>query len=326
MKRRLVLLLTAVVSIGAGFFAVGNASAQSYPEKTIRIISPFPPGGANDIIARLIAQKLEARLGRTVVVENKPGAAGGIGASFVAAASPDGYTLLMGTLATHGINPSVYKSLPYDAVRDFAPVALVASIPIVIVANPSLPADDVQGLIRLAKQNPGKLNFASSGLGSVNHLAGELFKSMTGTEIEHIPYKGSSPALTDLLGGQVKIMLDLLPSSLPHIKGGKLKAIAVTTPKRSSLLPNVPTLAESGLSGYSVTSWFGILAPAGTPKTVITTLNSEISAILRAPDVRDQMFAQGAEPYSSTPDEFAQVIKTDIETWAPLVKNLGLHQ
>jgi tripartite-type tricarboxylate transporter receptor subunit TctC len=326
MKRRLVLLLTAVVSIGAGFFAVGNASAQSYPEKTIRIISPFPPGGANDIIARLIAQKLEARLGRTVVVENKPGAAGGIGASFVAAASPDGYTLLMGTLATHGINPSVYKSLPYDAVRDFAPVALVASIPIVIVANPSLPADDVQGLIRLAKQNPGKLNFASSGLGSVNHLAGELFKSMTGTEIEHIPYKGSSPALTDLLGGQVKIMFDLLPSSLPHIKGGKLKAIAVTTPKRSSLLPNVPTLAESGLSGYSVTSWFGILAPAGTPKTVITTLNSEISAILRAPDVRDQMSAQGAEPYSSTPDEFAQVIKTDIETWAPLVKSLGLHQ
>ena len=317
MNRRLWIALA-----GAGI----AQAAWPQPAPAMRIVSPFPPGGANAIIARLLAKKLQERTGRAVLVENKPGAAGAIGTRMVAAAAPDGNTLVLGTLATHGINTSVYKDLQYDAQRDFAPIALVASIPIVVVANPSVPVNDIAGLIQLAKQQPGKLHFGASGLGTVNHLAGELFKSTAKVDIPFVPYKGSAPALTDLLGGQIELMFDLLPSALPHIRAGKLKALAVTTATRSALLPDVPTLDESGLRGYAVTSWFGLLAPAGTPPAGVAALNADIAAILQSPDVRELMSRQGAEPYYSTAGEFARVIKTDTETWAALVNQLGLRQ
>lgn len=318
--RKLLLASIAVAALSTG------ALAQDAADKPLRIISPFPPGGANDIIARLIAHRLSANSSRPVLVENRPGAAGGIGSALVAAAAPDGNTLVLGTLATHGINPSIYKTLQYDVVRDFAPIALVASIPIVLVVNPSLPAADVRQFIELAKQRPGQINFASSGVGTVNHLAGELFASTAGIKLVHVPYKGSSPALTDLLGGQVPAMFDLLPSSLPHIQSGKLRALAVTSSQRSALLPNLPTMAESGLPGYQVNSWFGILAPAKTPRPVVARLNADIVKVLQAPGIREQMSEQGAEPLFSTPDEFAKVINTDLATWAAVVKTLGLRQ
>ena len=317
-------------SLLALFGAVALATAASAQDpaadKPIHIVSPFPPGGANDIIARLIAQKLSANGSRTVLVENRPGAAGGIGSAFVASSPPDGSTLVLGTLATHGINPSIYKTLQYDVVRDFAPIALVASIPIVLVVNPALAAADVRQLIEMARQRPGQVNFASSGVGSVNHLAGELFASTAGVRMVHIPYKGSSPALTDLLGGQVSVMFDLLPSSLPHIQSGKLRALAVTSAQRSALLPNLPTMAESGLAGYEVNSWFGILAPAKTPKAAVTRLNADVGKVLQSSGIREQMSEQGAEPLFSTPEEFGKVINADLAKWAQVVKTLGLRQ
>ncbi len=314
------------ILFGALVFATGVQSQDNFPDKPVRIVAPFPPGGANDIIARLIANKLGANWSRPVLVENRPGAAGGIGSAFVATSPPDGYTLVLGTLATHGINPSIYKSLQYDVVRDFAPIALVASIPIVLVVNPSLAATDVRQLIEMARQQPGKVNFASSGVGTVNHLAGELFASMAGVKMVHIPYKGSSPALTDLLGGQVAVMFDLLPSSLPHIQSGKLRALAVTSAQRSALLPNLPTMAESGLAGYQVNSWFGLLAPARTPPAVVAKLNSEVGKVLQSSGMREQMSEQGAEPQFSSPEEFGRVINTDLANWARVVNALGLRQ
>ena len=315
-----------LVLCGTVLFTPAAFSQDAATDKPLRIVSPFPPGGANDIIARLIAHKLAANGSRTVLVENRPGAAGGIGTASVATSPPDGNTLVLGTLATHGINPSIYKSLQYDVVRDFAPIALVASIPIVLVVNPSLPATDVRQLIEMAKQRPGQVNFASSGIGSVNHLAGELFASTAGVRMVNIPYKGSSPALTDLLGGQVSVMFDLLPSSLPHIQSGKLRALAVTSSQRSALLPNLPTMAESGLPGYQVNSWFGILAPAKTPKATVTKLNSEVGKVLQSPGIREQMSEQGAEPLFSSPEEFGKVINADLATWAQVVMTLGLRQ
>jgi len=317
---------TLLLFFGALIFAASALSQDAFPDKPVRIVAPFPPGGANDIIARLIAHKLSANWSRPVLVENRPGAAGGIGSAFVATSPPDGYTLVLGTLATHGINPSIYKTLQYDVVRDFAPIALVASIPIVLVVNPKLAATDVRQLIEMAKQHPGKVNFASSGIGSVNHLAGELFASTAGVKMVHIPYKGSSPALTDLLGGQVAVMFDLLPSSLPHIQSGKLRALSVTSAQRSALLPNLPTMAESGLAGYQVNSWFGLLAPAKTPSTVIAKLNSEVGKVLQSPGIREQMSEQGAEPLFSSPEEFGKVINTDLASWGRVVKTLGLSQ
>ncbi len=314
-----------LVVFGAIAFASVALAQDAGTDKPLRIVSPFPPGGANDIIARLIAHRLGANGSRTVLVENRPGAAGGIGSAFVATSPPDGNTLVLGTLATHGINPSIYKSLQYDVVRDFAPIALVASIPIVLVVNPALPAADVRQLVEMAKQRPGQVNFASSGIGSVNHLAGELFASTAGVQMVHIPYKGSAPALTDLLGGQVSVMFDLLPSSLPHIQSGKLRALAVTSAKRSALLPNLPTMAESGLAGYEVNSWFGILAPAKTPRAAVTKLNADVGKVLQSPGIREQMSEQGAEPLFSSPEEFGKVINADLATWAQVVKTLGLR-
>jgi tripartite-type tricarboxylate transporter receptor subunit TctC len=303
--------------------AAPMAGAQTYPAKTIRIVVPFPPGGATDILARAVAQKLTDAWGQAVVVDNRPGAGGNIGSELVAKAAPDGYTLEMGTVGTHAINASLYAKMPYDHVKDFAPVILVAGVPNVLVVNPSLPVSSVQELIAYAKANPGKLNFASSGNGTSIHLAGELFKVMAGVQMTHIPYKGSAPALQDLIGGQVQLMFDNLPPSLPHIKAGKLRALAVTSATRSSALPDTPTIAESGLPGFEASSWFGVLAPAGTPPAIIARLNAEIGAWLASAEAKEKMLALGANIGGGSPEDFARHIAAETAKWQKVVKASG---
>ena len=314
----------AMCTVAACFaaFAVG-ASAQAYPTKPIRVVVPFPAGGTTDVLARAAAQKLTETLGQPAVVDNRPGAGGNIGAELVAKSPPDGYTLLMGTVGTHAINPGLYPKLPYDHVKDFAPVILVAGVPNVLVINPALPVNSVQELIAYAKANPGALNFASSGNGTSIHLSAELFKTMAGVQMTHVPYKGSAPALQDLVGGQVQLMFDNLPSSLALIKGGKLKALAVTSATRAAALPDVPTLAESGLPGFEASSWFGLLAPAGTPAPVIAKLNGEIAKWLATPEAKEKLLAQGATAAGGTPEDFAQFIAAETAKWQKVVKESG---
>ena len=299
------------------------AWAQAYPNHPIRLVVPFPAGGTTDILARDAAPKLTEALGQSVVVDNRPGAGGNIGADLVAKSAPDGYTLLMGTVGTHAINPSLYAKMPYDHVKDFAPVVLVAGVPNVLVVNPSLPVNSVADLIKLAKSKPGAINFASSGNGTSIHLSGELFKTMAGVDMTHVPYKGSAPALTDLMGGQVQVMFDNLPSSLQQIKAGKLRAIAVTSAKRSPALPDVPTIAESGLPGFEASSWFGVLAPAGTPPAIVARLNAEINKWLQSPEGKEQLLGQGAQAAGGTPEQFAAHIRAETDKWAKVVKASG---
>ena len=303
-------------------FATG-ALAQPYPNHPIRLVVPFPAGGTTDILARDAAPKLTEVLGQPVVVDNRPGAGGNIGADLVAKSQPDGYTLLVGTVGTHAINPSLYAKMPYDHVKDFAPVVLVAGVPNVLVVNPSLPVNSVADLIKLAKSKPGSVNFASSGNGTSIHLSGELFKTMAGVDMTHVPYKGSAPALIDLVSGQVQVMFDNLPSSLPQIKAGKLRAIAVTSLKRSPALPDVPTISESGLPGFEASSWFGLLAPAGTPPAVVTRLNAEVNKWLQSPEGREQLLAQGAQAAGGTPEQFVAHIRAETDKWAKVVKASG---
>jgi tripartite-type tricarboxylate transporter receptor subunit TctC len=317
------LLLRAMASIAiAGFAALAHAQT-TYPAKPIRLVVPFPAGGTTDILARAVAQKLTESMGQPVVVDNRAGAGGNIGADLVAKSPPDGYTLLMGTVGTHAINASLYAKMPYDHVRDFAPVILVAGVPNVLVVTPGLPVKSVQELIAYGKANPGKLNFASSGNGTSIHLSAELFKTMTGVQMAHVPYKGSAPALVDLAGGQVQLMFDNLPSALALIKGGKLKALAVTSLQRSAALPDVPTVAESGLPGFEASSWFGLLAPAGTPKDIIAKLNSEVAKWLATPEAKEKLAAQGAIPAGLPPEEFARHIATETVKWQKVVKDSG---
>ena len=299
------------------------ASGQPYPNHAIRLIVPFPAGGTTDILARAAAQKLTESMGQSVVVDNRPGAGGNIGADVVAKSAPDGFTLLMGTVGTHAINPSLYAKMPYDHVKDFTPVVLVAGVPNVLVVNPSLPVNSVADLIKLAKAKPGSINFASSGNGTSIHLSGELFKTMAGVDMTHVPYKGSAPALTDLIGGQVQVMFDNLPSSLPYIKAGKLRAIAVTSSKRAPALPDVPTISESGLPGFDASSWFGILAPAGTPPAVVARLNTEVNKWLQTPEAKEQLLAQGAQAAGGAPEQFAAFIRSETDKWAKVVKASG---
>jgi tripartite-type tricarboxylate transporter receptor subunit TctC len=299
------------------------AQAPAYPTKPIRLVVPFPPGGATDILARNVAQKLTETWGQSVVVDNRPGAGGNIGSELVAKAAPDGYTLEMGTVGTHAINASLYSKMPYDHVKDFAPIILVAGVPNVLVVNPSLPVNSVQELIAYAKANPGKLNFASSGPGTSIHLSGELFKVMAGVQMTHVPYKGSAPALQDLLGGQVQLMFDNLPPSLPQIKAGKLRALAVTSLTRAPALPDVPTIAESGLPGFEASSWFGILAPAGTPPAIIAKVNAEVAKWLASPEGKDKLVAIGANAGGGSPEDFARHIQAETAKWAKVVKESG---
>ena len=311
-------------ALGALFACIATvASAQSYPNRTIRLVVPFPAAGTTDILARAAAQKLTEAFGQSVVVDNRPGAAGNIGADLVAKSAPDGYTLLMGTVGTHAINPSLYSKMPYDHVKDFVPVVLVAGVPNVLVVNPALPVNSVADLIKLAKDKPGQINFASSGSGTSIHLSGELFRTMAGVDITHVPYKGSSPALIDLIGGQVQIMFDNLPSALPQIKAGKLRAIAVTSLKRAPVLPDVPTISESGLPGFEASSWFGVLAPAGTPAPIVARINAEVNKWLQSAEAREKLLSQGAEAAGGSPEQFANHIRAESEKWAKVVKASG---
>ena len=319
--RLLFMALTALATVGA--IPVADAQSPPYPTRPIRLVVPFPAGGTTDILARSVAQKLTEAWGQPVVVDNRPGAAGNIGAELVAKSPADGYTLLMGTVGTHAINASLYAKMPYDHVKDFVPVILVAGVPNVLVVNPAVPANSVQELIVYAKANPGKLNFASSGSGTSIHLAGELFKVSAGVQMTHIPYKGSSPALQDLIGGQVQLMFDNLPSALPQIKGGKLRALAVTSSTRAAVLPDVPTVAESGLPGFEASSWFGVLAPAGTPPAIVTRINAEVAKWLASPEARDKLLSQGANAVGGTPEDFARHIQVETAKWAKVVKESG---
>jgi tripartite-type tricarboxylate transporter receptor subunit TctC len=299
------------------------AAAQSYPTKPIRLIVPFPPAGSTDISARAVASKLGERLGQVVVVENKPGAGGNIGTDVTAKSPPDGYTLVVGTVGTHAINMSLYSNMPYDNIRDFAPVILLSTTPNVLVTKPGFPAQSVADVIRMAKAKPGELTFGSSGSGTSIHLSGELFNSMAGTKMTHVPYKGSAPMLIDLISGQVNMAFDNLSSSMAHIKAGKLKALATTGAKRAPALPDVPTIAEAGLAGYDSTSWNAIYAPAGTPKEIVDRLNRELKAILESPDTRKYFAEQGAEAGGGTPAELAAFTRAETAKWQKVVKDSG---
>ncbi len=315
LKRAVSLLVLALIAAGT--------DAQTYPAKPIRLVVPFPPGGTTDILAREVGQRLSQSFGQSVVVDNRPGAAGNIGSELVAKSAPDGYTLLMATVGTHAINPSLYAKMPYDHVKDFAPVILVASVPNVLEVTPSLPVYRVADLIKLAKEKPGQINFASSGSGTSIHLSGELFKAMAGVDMTHVPYKGSAPAIADLIGGQVQVMFDNLPSSLPQIKAGKLRAIAVTSAQRAPALPEVPTIAESGLPGFEASSWFGLVAPAGTPPAIIARINAEVNQWLQSPEAKEKLLAQGAAAAGGSPEQFAAYIRAETEKWARVVKASG---
>ena len=303
--------------------APGPLFAQSFPARPIRLVVPFPPGGPLDLAGRAIAQRLQEALGQPVVVENKPGAGGNIGADTVAKAAPDGYTLVMGALSTHAVNPHLFAKMPYDALKDFAPVTLVAVTPNVLVVNSGVPANTVGELAALARANPGKLSFASGSNGSAGHLAGELFKTLSGIDIVHVPYKGGAPAMQDLLGGQVQFMFDNLANSMAQIKAGKLKAIAITTAKRSAFAPELPTMAEAGVTGFDISTWYGILAPANTPPDVVKRLNTEIVKILGSEDMREKLKAQGAEPAPTSPEQFAAFIRAEWSKYAKIVKDSG---
>jgi len=299
------------------------AAAQAWPSKPIKYVVPFAAGGTTDILARTISEKLSVALGQPVVVENKPGAGGGVGAAEVAKAAPDGYTIMGGTISTHAINASLYKNLPYDPVKDFAAVTLIARVPNMLVINNDIPAKNVAELIQLMKANPGKWSFASSGNGTSQHLSGELFKGMAGVEMQHIPYKGSPPALTDVMGGQVNMTFDNITTAWTLAKSGKLRALAVTTAKRSPVAPDVPTLAESGLPGYEVGSWQGVFAPAGTPPDIVKRLNAEIVKIINSPDVQKKLLELGAEPVGNSSEEFSALVKTEVVKWGDVVKKSG---
>ena len=322
MKRPLVVFVRALAAALIVVAAPVVPGQAAYPTKPVRLVVPFPAGGTTDLLARAAAQKLSEAWGQQMIVDNRPGAAGNIGAELVAKSTPDGYTLLMGTVGTHAINASLYAKMPYDHVKDFTPVILVAGVPNVLVVNPQLPVNTVPELIAYAKANPGKLNFASSGSGTSIHLSGELFKTMTGVLMTHVPYKGSAPALTDLIGGQVQLMFDNLPSSLAFIKAGKLRAIAVTGTTRAPALPDVPTVADT-VPGFEASSWFGILAPAGTPRDIVMKINGETAKWLASPDAKEKLAAQGANVAGGTPEDFAKHIQAETAKWAKVVKESG---
>jgi tripartite-type tricarboxylate transporter receptor subunit TctC len=313
-------LAAALCALGLGL-AVGQAFAQAYPSKPVKLVVPYPPGGPTDIVARVIAQRLQTQTGQAFVVENLPGAGGNTGAAAVARAAPDGYTLLVATTA-HAINPSLFKNLSYQFGKDFAPITQLTAGPLVIVVNPALPVKTVGELINLAKAKPGELNFASSGNGQSTHLAGELFNATAGTKIRHVPYKGSAPALTDTMGGQTQLMFDTMLSAMPHVKGGKLRAIAVTSAQRSPAAPDLPTVAES-LTGFEAIAWNGLLAPANTPREIVAKLSAELRTAMEQPEVRERFEAQGFAGAWTPPEAFAGFIHAEIDKWAKVVQVSG---
>lgn len=311
-------LMAACIALGAGQVV----HAQAFPAKPITLLIPYPPGGSADMLARPVAAELQKRLGTTVIVDYKPGAGGTIATGHLARAKPDGYTLIM-VLAAHAINPSLYPKLPYDTKADFTPVSLVATLPLLVAAPLATPANTIPELIKYARANPGKLTFASAGNGNTSHLAGEMFNSTVGIDMLHVPYKGSGPAVTALLGGEVSLMFDSISTSLPHVKTGKLKALAVTGETRSPLLPDVPTVSEAGISGFVVNGWYGILAPAKTPAEVVNTLSTKIAEVVKDPGVKDHLVRLGYSTVGSTPKEFGAHIDAEMTRWAPVVVKSG---
>ena len=318
------------ILVGLGAFSATSAAqnnsrlSESFPQRPVRWIAPFPPGGAADIVSRLIGQKLTEAWGQQIVVDNRPGAGGNVGTEIAARAAPDGYTVVL-VPATFTTYPSLTKKPAYDPLKDFTPITLVSSSPTILVVNPSLPVKNVQDLIALARAKPGELNYASSGIGASAHMAAELFKSMTKTNIVHVPYKGQPPALLDLMSGRVQIMFPNIPVALPHIKSGRLRALAVSTAKRSALFPELPTIAESGLPGFEVLQWSGLMAPAGTAKGIVAKYQRDIAKTLKLPDVRQSLKSQGFEAVGNTPAEFSDYIRAEIRKWAKVIREAGIR-
>ena len=300
-------------------------AADAYPSKPIRIIVAYTPAGTTDILARIIGQKMTETWKQPVIVENRPGAAGNIGTELAAKSTPDGYTLLMGTSGTHGINVNLYRKLSWHSLRSFAPISLVAMVPNIMVVNNAVPVKNVKELIAYAKANRGKINYGSPGYGSTAHLSMELFKSMTGTDLVHIPYKGSAGVLADVMGGQISVTIDNMPVYLPQVQAGKIRALAVSPAKRSPAAPDLPTIAESGVPGYDSGAWFGLLAPAGTPKAIVDKLAIETVRILKLPDVNRRISELGAEPVGGTPQQFSALIKSEIAKWAKVIKEANVE-
>jgi tripartite-type tricarboxylate transporter receptor subunit TctC len=323
-KRRALLAALAILA-GVTTSTSALAQASSYPNKPIRIIVPFPVGGIADTFSRTIGIKLTEVWGQPVVVENKTGAGGNIGAEIVAKSPPDGYTLVMGNIGSHAVNVSLFKSIPFDPIKDFVPIAHVLDAEGLLVVNPSVNANSVREILEMARAQPGKLSYASGGLGTTSHLAGELFKSTAKVDIVHVPYKGNAPAITDLLGGQTQMLFATMPTVLPHVKAGKLRAIASIGLVRTAALPDVPTVAESGLPGFEVSNWIGLFAPAGTPSDIVAKLNAEVQKIMRSPDVQKRLEAEGARFIPTTPAQFAAFQKEELVKWAKIIKDANIR-
>jgi tripartite-type tricarboxylate transporter receptor subunit TctC len=323
-RRAVVAALASALPAVALAFAT-PAAAQSYPERPVRIVVPFPPGGSNDVIARILAQKLSADLGQQFIVENRAGAGGNTGAESVVRSAPDGYTLLLAAPGPLAINPTLIAKLPFDPAKDFAPVALVASVPIILMVHPGVAAQNVKDLIALAKKQPGKLNFGSSGIGATNHLAGELFKNLAEIDIAHVAYRGAAPAMNDLLGGHIPILFDNMPAVLPHMKAGKVRALAVASAKRVSALPDLPTVAEAGpLPGFEATAWFGLVAPAKTPEPVLARLSQAVEKALADPDVTKRFAELGAEPGGAVGAKFGAFLQAETAKWADVIRKANV--
>lgn len=323
MRRRAGLALTAfVVTLMLGGMA-GRARAD-YPERVVKIIVPFPAGGTTDILARIVADRLDKRLGQRFVVENRGGASGAIGTQAVAGSDPDGYTLVMATINTHGINSSVFPNLPYDPVNDFAPITIVASTPNVLMVNPSLGVQTLPDLLRLAREKPGAIDFGSTSTGGSPHMSGELLNVMAGVRLNHVPYRGGGPMLNDLIAGHIKAGFDNLPSAIGHIRGGSVKALAVTTAERFPSLPDVPTVAESGVPGYAVSAWFGLLAPAKTPRAIVDKLQGAVAAILAEPEMKARILELGGVPGGMSPEAFGAIVREEVARWPDVVRKTGV--
>jgi tripartite-type tricarboxylate transporter receptor subunit TctC len=308
-----------VLLVSAQFWA-----AQTFPTMPFRVIVPSPPGDGSDLMARALGQKLSEALGQPVVVDNKPGAGGRVGTQEAAKSAPDGYTLIMGNAGSHGINAALYHDLPYDVERDFVAVTQVMRAPNVLVVNPALPVGSVRDLVALYKANPGKYSYGSGGNGSSAHLSAELFKSMAGVDVVHVPYKGATPALTDVIGGQVAMFIGNLPPAMGHIKSGRVKALAVTTAQRSALVPELATMAEAGLPGYETVAWFGLFAPAGTSTEIVARIQTEVARIVQQPAIREQVAGLGGEPVGNTPEQFAGIVRNDVRKWKKVVADANV--
>lgn len=316
--------IAAAIAGALGFFAVAAAAdAQTYPSRPLRLVVGFPPGGPTDIVGRLFAQKLTELFKEQVIVDNRPGAGGNIAADHVAKSPANGYTMLLTHPATHAISPTLYSKLPYDVIRDFAPVTHLISVPNMLVVHPSLPVKNVLALAELARRKPGEINFASGGSGTTGHLSGELFKTLAKVDMVHVPYRGTAPAITDLVSGQVHVMIDNMQSLLPYARSGRLRALAVTTTTRIPAAPELPTIAEAGIPAYDVSSWFGIVVPSGTPQNVIARLHAESVNAVKSPDVTARLADLGATPVGSTPEQFAALIKSELARWAPIIRASG---